>query len=69
MSTSAQAKMFREAFKQEFDAFKKSEQMKKDVKSLRQGLFLMHKNVISVPKRASSSHSMSKAKTVPKKRA
>ena len=43
--------------------------MKRDVKHLRQGLFIMRKNVVGTvrkPTRASSSHSMSK--TMPKKK-
>jgi hypothetical protein len=53
MSASAQAQIFRDAFKNEYEAFKKNAQMKKEMVSLRTNYTLVRKNVtkVTIPKR------------------
>ena len=64
--TSAQAQAFRDAFKQEFEAFKRNEQIKREIKQLRTNLHFMRKNVVKKPVKGKtlSAHNVT---AVPKK--
>ena len=46
--SSAQAQAYRDAFKNEFQAYKRAEEMKHEIKQLRQNLTLMRKNKVVI---------------------
>lgn len=55
MSASGQAHALKEFYKRDYEMWQKSEQMKKEIKTLRGNLFMMRKNVrIPSQKRANS---------------
>lgn len=45
---SGQAQAYRNAFKSEYETYKRAEEMKKEIKQIRQNLHLMRKNVVVV---------------------
>ena len=45
---SGQAQALRDAFKNEYETYKRAEEMKKEIKQIRQNLHLMRKNVVVV---------------------
>jgi hypothetical protein len=48
MTATAQADAFRQAFKNEFENFKKSESVKKELKNLRASIRMMRKNPVGI---------------------